>query len=182
MSFMENQNVNNLIRLSLKDDRKAFRQIVEAYQNMIFALSFRLLGNEEDAKDCTQESFIRIWLHLKDFNSEQKFSTWAYRIAVNICIDKLKKQNLKTASIDKDLILNFLIEDPEIQLSNKELSGIIVALTNELSHKQKIVFTLRYLEDLDVEEIKEITGLSAEKIKSNLYLAKQTIRKKLEKY
>jgi RNA polymerase sigma-70 factor (ECF subfamily) len=179
---MENQHVNNLIRLSLRNDRKAFRQIVEAYQDMIFSVSFKLLGNNEDARDCTQDAFIRIWLHLKDFNPEQKFSTWAYRIAVNICIDKLKRQKIKTINFDKDLTLNFSIDDPEIQLSNKELSEIIVALTNELSYKQKVVFTLRYLEDLDVEEIKEITGMSAEKIKSNLYLAKQTIRKKLEKY
>ena len=179
---MEKHEINQLIKQSLQSDRNAFRLIVENYQYMIFSLAFRILCNEEDAKDIVQETFIRIWTHLKDFNQNQKFSTWTYRIAVNLCLDKLKKQSVKVFEIDDKLILNLENEDFEEKLTNIEISKIIVALIGELSPKQKIVFTLRYLEELEIEEIKQITGMTSEKIKSNLYVAKQTIRKKLERY
>jgi RNA polymerase sigma-70 factor, ECF subfamily len=179
---MENQDINQLIELSLCDDRKAFRQIVESHQYMIYSLAFRVLGNEEDAKDIVQDSFLRIWLNLKNFDMNQKFSTWAYRIASNLCIDKLRKQKIKTTTFNHSSTANIESDDFEKHISDKELGEIILSLTEELSPKQKIVFTLRYLEEIEVEEIKKITGLSNEKIKSNLYVARQTIRKKIEKY
>lgn len=177
---MENKNINELIKKSLQNDRNAFRQIVESYQTMIFSLTFRVLGNEEDAKDIVQDTFLKVWIHLKDFNPQQKFTTWIYKIASNLCIDKLKRKRLITTDCYETLLNVVTTENLEEKLTNQELGNIILSLTNELSPKQKIVFTLRYLEDIEVEEIKDITGLSAEKIKSNLYLAKQTIRKKLE--
>lgn len=179
---MQNHELIRLINLSLQNDKNAFRQIVESHQYMIFALAFRMLGNEEDAKDIAQDTFIRIWTHLSDFNCEKKFSTWIYRITANLCLDKLKR--LKFIALDSNdfEVINSLSENFEFELTNKELGEIITALTNELSPKQKLVFTLRYIEELEVEEIIEITGLSAEKIKSNLYVARQTVRKKLENY
>ena len=181
-AFMQNHELIRLINLSLQNDKNAFRQIVESHQYMIFALAFRMLGNEEDAKDIAQDTFIRIWTHLSDFNPEKKFSTWIYRITANLCLDKLKR--LKFIALDSNdfEVINSLSENFEFELTNKELGGIITALTNELSPKQKLVFTLRYIEELEVEEIIEITGLSAEKIKSNLYVARQTVRKKLANY
>ncbi len=179
---MQNQELIQLINLSLQNHRKAFRQIVESYQYMIYTLAFRVLGNEEDAKDIVQETFIRLWTHLSDFNPEKKFSTWIYRIAANLCLDKLKKRKYIALDINDLTVMNFESENFEIELSNKELGDVITAITNNLSPKQKLVFTLRYIEELKIEEIKEITGLSADKIKSNLYIAKQNIRKKLENY
>jgi RNA polymerase sigma-70 factor, ECF subfamily len=179
---MENQELFKLIEQSLQNDQTAFRKIVETYQSMIFTLSFRLTGNEEEAKDVVQEAFIKVWLHLASYNQQQKFSTWLYRIATNICIDKLKKHHLLTTNYDDTLAKFIKTDDTEEILSNKELAEVILTLTNELSPKQRIVFTLRYLEDIEINEIVRITGMSADKIKSNLYVARQTIRKKLEKY
>lgn len=178
---MQNQELIRLIKRSMQNDRTAFRQIVESYQYMIFALAFRMLGNEEDAKDIVQETFIRVWTHLSDYNPEKKFSTWMYKITANLCLDKLKRQKITTVDIANVTILNPESESIETELTNKKLGEIITEVTNELSHKQKLIFTLRYIEELEIAEIKEITGLSAEKIKSNLYVAKQTIRKKVRK-
>jgi RNA polymerase sigma-70 factor (ECF subfamily) len=69
---MQNQELIRLIKRSLQNDRTAFRQIVKSYQYMIFALTFRMLGNEEDAKDIVQETFIRVWTRLSDYNPEKK--------------------------------------------------------------------------------------------------------------
>lgn len=179
---MQNQELIRLINLSLQNDRKAFRQIVESHQYMIYALAFRMLVNEEDAKDIVQETFIRIWTHLSGFNPENKFTTWMYRITVNLCLDKLKKQKIIPLDINNVAIINSLSDSSEKELTNKELGEIIRTVTNGLSPKQKLVFTLRYIEEFEVDEIKEITGLSAEKIKSNLYVAKQTVSKKVKEF
>ena len=174
--------LNELITQSKRNDQKAFRRIVECYQSMIYSLAFRMLCNEEEAKDTVQETFIRVWINLQAYNPDKKFSTWIYAIATNLCLDKLKsaKYRLKDNSID-DTILNVLSsENVEQSVINSELGIIIRKLTSELTPKQKIVFTLRYLEELEIDEIVQITGLTSEKIKSNLFLARQTIRRKLE--
>lgn len=160
---MQNQELIRLIKRSLQNDRTAFRQIVESYQYMIFALAFRMLGNEEDAKDIVQETFIRIWTRLSDYNPEKKFSSWMYKITANLCLDKLKRQKFTTIDIVDVTILNPESESIETELTNKKLGEIITEVTNELSHRQKLIFTLRYIEELEIAEIKEITGLSAEK-------------------
>jgi RNA polymerase sigma-70 factor (ECF subfamily) len=140
--------------------------------------------NEEEAKDIVQETFIKVWLNLASYNVEKKFSTWIYAIAAHLCLDRLKskKSHYPVESIDKALNNFVTVENVEQKLINAELGNIILALTNELTPKQKIVFTLRCLEELEIEEIIQITGMTAGKIKSNLFLARQTIRQKLEKY
>jgi RNA polymerase sigma-70 factor (ECF subfamily) len=180
---MHPSTVKELIILSRQNDARAFRKLVEAYQSMVYRLAFRLLCNDEDAKDVVQETFIRVWKHLDSFNTELKFSTWLYSITAHQCYDILKKTKQKySLRIDgENRIREFISnENTEEKLINAELSYIISPLTLELTPKQKLVFTLSDLEGLETEEIKSITGLSAAKIKSNLYLARQYIRKKVE--
>jgi len=179
---MDNSSLNELILLSKRNDHQAFRKIVEYYQSKIYSLAFRLMSDDDDAKDIAQETFLRVWMHLSGFDTQRKFSTWIYAIATNLCLDKLKSPKHCYRSVMLDDSLNELIssENVEQNLINSELSNIILALTNDLTNKQKIVFTLRDIEELEVEEITQITGLSANKIKSNLFLARQAIRNKLK--
>jgi RNA polymerase sigma-70 factor (ECF subfamily) len=175
--------INDLVLLSRQNDANAFRKLVEAHQSMVFSLAFRLLCDEDDAKDIVQETFIRIWKHLDKFNSTMKFSTWVYSITTNLCYDQLK--NAKRKPVDRinspKLVSQFISdENNELSVINSELAAIIRQMTSGLSPKQKLVFTLCDLESLELIEIQTITGLSANKIKSNLYLARQFIRKKLE--
>lgn len=180
---MHQATVNELIYLSMQDDAHAFRKLVEAHQSMVYTLAFRLLCNEEDAKDIVQETFIKVWKHLDSFKPELKFSTWLYTIAANQCYDKLKKAKHNfTLSLDNLNAISEFISNENIESTviNTELAQIISSLTGGLTPKQKLVFTLRDIEGLEIEEIETITGLSAGKIKSNLYLARQYIRKKIE--
>ena len=182
---MEQQNINRLIILSKNDDLESFRKLVEAHQSFVYRVSFRLLCNEDDAQDATQETFIRVWKHLKGFHSEMRFSTWLYKIATNICYDRikaLKRRNLHVVpfNIENSMVLNMpSVENIESALINEELAGIIGHFTRLLTPKQKLVFTLHDLEGLEVSEIVIITSLSPGKIKSNLYCARQYIRGKL---
>lgn len=180
---MHQSTVQELIDLSRQNDAKAFRKLVEAHQSMVYTLAFRLLCNDEDAKDIVQETFIKMWKHLDRYNADFKFSTWLYSIAAHLCYDKLRKaKQIYSLRIDDQNIIREFISNENIEQTviNAELSNIISSLTRDLTPKQKLVFTLSDLEGLDVVEIKSITGLSAAKIKSNLYLARQFIRKIVE--
>jgi RNA polymerase sigma-70 factor (ECF subfamily) len=181
---MEEQFIHLIIEKSKQGDEKAFRQLVEHYQYMIYTVSFRLLCNEEDARDITQETFIRTWTNLGTYHPDKKFSTWIYSIASHLCLDRLKapSRNMEASPTDDALMRLMAVDDVEKQLINDELCNIIRFLTQKLTPKQRIVFTLHDLEGLELNEVIEITGMTKEKIKSNLYLARQFMRQRLEKY
>jgi len=181
---MDKSTLNNLIERSSRNDHKAFREIVESYQSLVYSVAFRILCNEEETKDIVQETFIRVWMNLSSYNPDKKFSTWLYAIATNLCLDKLKssKRNFQGYSIDETLYNLIASENADQTILNSELAEIIIRLTNELTPKQRVVFTLRHLEELEVDEIEQITGMTSAKIKSNLFLARQTIRKGLENF
>jgi RNA polymerase sigma-70 factor (ECF subfamily) len=125
-----------------------------------------------------------VWTKLSSFQNDKKFSTWLYAIATNLCLDKLKSLNCRCVLESIDEHINSLIsgENADKKLLNSELSSIILSITNELTPKQKIVFTLRCIEELEIDEVIQITGMSADKIKSNLFLARKSIKQKLENY
>jgi len=182
---MNEKMTSDLIEKSLRGDGSAYRKLVEAFQSMIYRVSFRMLADEEEAKDVVQETFIKAWENLLKFNTSMKFSTWLYKIATNNCLDRLKSSRYreKQQSIDINSInvINEAKENTiESNMINRELVILIKFLTKNLSPKQKVVFTLHEIEGYNNEEVKEITGFSNAKIKSNLYLARKTIRERLK--
>ena len=160
-----------LVDRSQRKDTAAFAQLVTEFQPMVFRLAFRLLCDEDEARDITQETFVKVWLSLKTYNRKNRFSTWLYKITCNACYDRLRslRHSINLASDD----------NIEISLSNRQLKELILRYTNELPPQQKLVFMLRDVEELEVIEVQTITGLSPEKIKSTLYLARKNIRNKM---
>lgn len=177
---MDNQEIQHLVSQAMEGDKKAFSTLVEYFQPKIFGVSFRMLCNEDDAKDAVQDTFIKAWIQLKTYQNDYQFSTWLYKIASNICLDKLKSSE-KRLSVKLSDKQDFSSQtEVEAEIINKDLADKIKTVTNNLSPKQKMLFTLRYLEGLEVDEITEITGLSTVKIKNNLYLARQAVAKQLK--
>ena len=180
---MNQDKIRKLIERSKQHDRIAFRQLVETCQPFVFRLAFRLLCCEEEAKDIVQETFIKVWLHLQKYNNRNRFSTWLYKITCNLCYDRLRSMKWSPVNTVESINLSDLAlfdeSDIEQTIINSELIKYITALTYELSPKQRLVFTLRDIEELELEEVREITGMSNAKIKSNLYLARQYIRKRI---
>ena len=176
--------LESLIHSSMKNDSDAFRQIVETYQQMVYSLAFKILNNEDDTKDMVQETFIKVWLNLEKYNSGKDFRNWIYTICTRLCLDKLR--SLKHVSSNEDIenkMINLISSDnAEQKVIDKEFGKIVSLLTNELTPKQKIIFTLRCLDGLEVKEIEEITGMTSAKIKSNLFLARKKIQIKLAHY
>jgi len=181
-----NDKIEELIEKAKVGDVHAFREIVIEYQSYAYALALRFLYDECDAEDVVQESFVRIWNHLHDFDSKKKFTTWMYTIIVHLCYDKAKsnkRRNRIFERFNKDTSElhqsgTFPIEEEYIA---KETLSLIQYLADGLSEKQRMIFLLRDMQDLSIEEVSAMTGLSASSIKTNLFFARQSIRKKLVK-
>jgi RNA polymerase sigma-70 factor, ECF subfamily len=173
-----------LITRSREGDVRAFRRLVESHQHYAFSLAFRIVCDTEDARDIAQEAFIRVWRNLRTFNPEVKFTTWLYRIVVNLSLDRLKGERRKKRFLvpaSKGLDSAFrddraLDED----VANRDLAGRIRTMAEGLPLKQRLVFVLRDLQDLTVEEVSEILEMSHASVKTNLCYARRHIRHLLE--
>jgi RNA polymerase sigma-70 factor, ECF subfamily len=163
-----------------------FRKIVEAASPFAFSVAFRMLGDEDQAKDVVQETMVTVWQKLGKISSAGVFKTWLYRIVVNKCYDHLRtrKRNPEYSVDEKawELLSGTISSWPSSELENSETALIISILTNKLSPKQKAVFVLSELEEMTSDEISEITGMSKLTIKANLYYARKNISEMLEKY
>ena len=122
-------------------------------------------------------------LNIASYDGRCSFSTWVYGIALHLCIDRLRKQKpILPLPGDEDALRDcFNYNNPQRRLENKEWVLIVRLLAGRLSVKQHLVFTLCQLEGLETAEVERITGMSADKIKKNLYVARQTIREQLKK-
>lgn len=175
---MLQEQIQILIERSRSGDKKAFEKLVAEFQAAVFRLAFHLLCDEDDAKDMVQETFIRVWLNLDKYHIQYSFATWIYTIACNLCYDLLRTTKYRFERLREEYH-PISSDNVEQAVINKDLKSLIVLFTQQLTPKQKLVFTLSEIEEMNVEEIETITRLSPAKIKSNLYLAKKQIKEKI---
>jgi RNA polymerase sigma-70 factor (ECF subfamily) len=163
-----------------------FRKLIELTSPFAYSVAFRILGNEDQAKDVVQETMITIWQKLKKIKSAEVYKTWIYRIVVNKCYDHMRKRKRNPEFVTDEqtweLISNRISVEPSVTLENSETAKIIGILTKKLSPRQKTVFVLSDLEGMSNDEISEITGISKSAVKANLYHARKSISEKVEKY
>ena len=173
----------DIIRKCKAGDKTAFRCVVQNCQGMVYSLSLKMLADVEEAKDVVQDTFIKVWQNIGSYDDRYGFNTWVYTIASRLCLDRLRKVRASGPSGEDERIFETVADDsdPERQLESSEWVSVVKVMANELSGKQKLVFTLSQLEGLETDQIIEITGLDADQIKSNLYAAKKNIRERLIK-
>ena len=172
------------IELVKKGDKQAFGALVVQNQQYAFNLAFKLVCDEDDARDVVQEAFLKIWKHITSYKTEMRFTTWMYKIVSNTAIDFLRaRKRIEKTDIDalSDMVAQVCYNDPETELNNREMADMITLLAEELSEKQRLVFILRDLEGLESAEVEKIAGLPQHSVKSNLYHARKAIRDKLSK-
>ena len=173
------------IRRCIEGDTAAFRDLVGMYQSYAYGLARRMLFNEEDAKDVVQETFIRIWKHLHRFDSRNRFTTWLYRIVTNLCYDRMRAKNRDRRKMDAFQAdghgSGVYAEDVEKQMDEVEALRTIERIVTRLHPKQRIVFTLRDLQGLNIAETAEAADMTPSAVKSNLYYARRSVRERLEK-
>lgn len=163
-----------------------FRKLVELTSPLVYSVAFRMLGDEDQAKDVVQETMVTIWQKLKKIKTAEVYKTWIYRITVNKCYDKMRKRKRNPEYLADDLewkrISDKISEGPSHALENSETTRIISILTDRLGKKQKAVFILTDLEGMSSDEVSEITGISKSSVKANLFHARKSISEKIEKY
>lgn len=166
---------------SQRGDLASFERLVRTYQPYAFSLAMKFLCNEAEAADVVQESFVRVWKYMGRYDPSQKFTTWLYKIVANLSIDRirsLQRSRRIFSSRNQEPNLENLPDERnwETARSHQQLAEIIRTLSSRLSETQRLVFTLRDLEDLSVDEVVEITGLSIGSVKTNLHYARKSIR------
>jgi RNA polymerase sigma-70 factor (ECF subfamily) len=174
----------------LDGDGAAFRPLVERYQNRVHTMVYGMVRNPEDARDITQNAFIKAYQNLKSFRIESSFYTWIYRIAMNLAIDHCRKgRRRKTTGFDEAIanrdedgaILEVHHEDsPQRALQRKQLSNRIFAALEQLSEDQREVILLREVEGLSYKEIADQMEIPEGTVMSRLFYARKRLQKLLE--
>jgi RNA polymerase sigma-70 factor (ECF subfamily) len=177
-------------------DLKAFEELLTRYEQSLFNFIYRYMGDFHTAQDLFQETFYRIFKNRKSFNSDLRFSTWAYRIATNVCIDELRKQNrelevpLEENKLAHESSLRFtdqgsnrnpIDSSPEEILIKKDLEEKIKDLVNSLPEKLKSVFVLSEYQELPCREIAKILEIPLGTVKSRLHHAFEHLVELIEK-
>ncbi len=167
----------NLIENVKNGDADAFTLIVNAYQNAVYNLCFRMLYNENEAEDAAQETFWKAWANIGKYDIKRSFSTWILSIAAHHCIDLQRKKRLPEVEIDETMeeIIPDSIPQPKQELAQSEMESEIKALLKNLSEIDRAAIILRYWYDLSDREIAENLSLSESAIKSRLFRARKQL-------
>lgn len=183
---MENVNTSSLVNQAINGDMSAFEELIIDSEKIVYNIAFRMLADAEDAKDISQEVFIKVYKNLSKFDGKAAFSTWVYRIAVNTCIDEMRKRKGKqNVSIDEELKTNesslkkqYIDKEPtpEESFMQKETEEEIMSAMEKLSIEHKAVITLRDLDGLSYSEIADITEVSMGTVKSRLARARLQLK------
>jgi RNA polymerase sigma factor (sigma-70 family) len=156
--------------------RNAFNQLVRKYQQKVYWLVRKMVVDHDDANDITQDVFIKAWTALGNFRGDAKFYTWLYRIASNEAINFLNKKRKRffVPIYDVENELNEKLEADPV-LSGDAIQLKLQKALLKLPEKQRLVFNLKYYEDLPYEEISEITGTSVGALKASYHWATKKI-------
>jgi RNA polymerase sigma-70 factor (ECF subfamily) len=179
-----------LIKNFLADDMRAFDRLVIKYKDTVFNLCFKILNDYDDADDCSQETFMKVYGNLRSFRFQSSFLTWLYRIAVNTCRNRLSsaQSRMSRTSVrignpadgDSDPVdIGDRSYDPGIILEKNEQKQQIHEAIELLPHDLKVLIILRDLEGKTYEDISEITRVTIGTVKSRLARARNQLRDKL---
>ena len=169
-------------------DGDAFRVLVERHSRSLFRLAYRMTGNESDAEDVVQESFLRAYRHLDKFDERASFGTWIYRIAANCSLDlvrsrKRRSEQLAPADPDRDdpvLSLAATAPSPEREAQSGQVRDRVAEAMRELSATERTAFVLRHFEGMGIEDVSRVLDCAPGAAKHSIFRAVQKLRRALE--
>jgi RNA polymerase sigma-70 factor (ECF subfamily) len=179
-----------LIEEFRKGDEKAFEEIVRRYHRQVANIIYLTLGNREEVDDLSQEVFVRVFRSLDRFEFDSSLYSWIYRIAVNLCIDEIRKKKIRKL-IPLDFFSERKLEDErrhkEVvtgadELLQKEKREMILEALNKLSPIHRAVILLREYQDLSYGEIAKTLHISPQAVKSRIFRAREELRELLKDY
>jgi RNA polymerase sigma-70 factor, ECF subfamily len=180
--------VKKRIKQVKKGDQNAFAEIVDLYKDKIYQLCYRMLGNAHEAEDIAQEAFIRAYVNIHTYDMSKKFSTWLYRIATNLSIDRIRKKkpdyflDAEIAGTDGLTMYSQVAAEeklPEEEIETMELQQTIQNEILKLPDKYRSVIVLKYIDELPLKEISEILDIPIGTVKTRIHRGREALRKQL---
>jgi RNA polymerase sigma-70 factor, ECF subfamily len=172
-----------------KGDQNAFRVLVERHGRSVFRLAYRMCGNEQDAEDLVQETFLRAYRQLSKFDGRAAFATWLYRICANCSLDLLRSRKSRKevqAKGNDEKPKDWLEEvaaphpSPERLTQSEQLGRLLQPALEQLSEMERTAFVLRHYEGCDIDEIARTLGVQSNAAKHSVFRAVQKLRRALE--
>ena len=178
---MSNAHDDELIARLRAGDQAAYAQLVEEHAGKIYRLALRLMGNEADAEDVLQETFLSAFRSIDRFEARSSLSTWLYRIASNLAIDALRARGSRDRTHQTHLRLVGEEEAPKAPelLQEKEVESIFSQLAQILPPAQRQAFVLREVEGLSTSEVAKIMGCTETTVRNHVFSARATLRREL---
>ena len=178
-----------IVERALTGDAEAFGEIVRRWERRIFALTYGMLGREEDARDATQETFLAAFRNLRGFRGEAKVSSWLHRIAVNQCISRQRRSKVRSESAFEDAeetnarsFATPLIYSPARVVEGRQETAAVRRAINSLPIELRQVVVMKEFEELTFREISEALDLPLSTVKSRLYTAMKQLQMRLQKF
>ena len=173
-----------LIERAVRGDAQAFNELMTAHERRVYAVCFRMCGNREDAQDCMQEAMIRIYRAISGFKGQSSFATWVYRVAMNTCLDELRRRkNRPNTSLDGLLDAGWSPSDtgdtPEQHTLRTEKRRKIEAYILELPADMRAAVVLRDVQGLSYDEIASALNTNVGTVKSRISRGREKLREKI---
>jgi len=178
-----------LIRAAQQGDKAAFEELVRQYDQPVLRLALHLTGDEAEAKDIYQEAFLKVYRNIESFRFECSFYTWVYRIVTNLCMDHLRRRQVRKEDSgvrvsDDGEEVNLLDQvadqragaSPERELMRREMGKRIAKALTKLSPRERMVFEMKHYQGLKLRTIGEALNTTEETAKNTLFRATQKLR------
>ena len=170
-----------IIQKCLNGEKEYFSEIIKRHKNLVYSVVFKMINNQEDANDLSQEIFIKIYKNLDKYSPDFKFSTWAVKITTNHVIDYRRKKKYETVSIE-DVEYKLVSENsPEDSCIKKENNLILNTLVNNLPTIYKIPIILYHQQGLSYQEIAETINEPISKVKNRIFRGRKMLKEELLK-
>jgi RNA polymerase sigma-70 factor, ECF subfamily len=178
-----------LVALALANDIRGFRAIMRRYNRRLFRVARGILRDDAMAEDALQDAYLKAFRHLADFQGASAFSTWLTRIVMNEALGRLRRQRrMPEVSVDtaamQSRVVDFPtgspIDNPEITMAQRQILKLVEEATDSLPEEYRLVFILRVIEEMSVEETAEMLSLKPETVRSRLHRARALLRRQLD--
>ena len=184
--MLTTQTDEQLVQRASNGDTDAFNELVSRWERPIYALAYRVIGREEDARDVCQEAFLRAYRGLQGFKRQAKFSSWLYRIAVNLCRDWLRRdrrvgfvQPSESFDLAERRVVDPINETVEDLIMRRDLGRAVSKVMATLPDDQRIVIVLKEYHGLTFREIADVVGCPLSTVKTRLYQGLTVLRRQL---
>jgi RNA polymerase sigma-70 factor, ECF subfamily len=176
-----------LVALSIGGDVESFNQLVLRWERPIFALAYRVIGREEEARDVVQETFLRAFRGIGNFRGQAKFSSWVYRIALNLCRDWIRRERrapILPTPEGVDVIELAAEQGPvesiEDLVARNDISKVVAELMTRLPEEQRTAIVLKEYHGMTFQEIADLQGVPLSTVKTRLYQGLNVLRRHLQ--